>query len=201
MITLARTIHNLVEDLDVYAYRRGLPKICLLFMPLLYPTTWPVIVYRVHHYVFFAVKMPFVRQILLAILFCIARVINVLTSIEINRAAVIDQGIFIPHLGNIVVAHNTVIGKYASIHQGVTFGNEGRDTNATGMPNLGDSVYVGAGAKIVGGVKIGNGVMIGCNAVVVKDIPENATAVGVPARVINSKGSKGCIHYRKQKEQ
>lgn len=119
-----------------------------------------------------------------------------MTGIEIHESAIIGEGLYIAHLGNIVIGHDTVIGKHASIHQGVTFGGHGRNTEQCGFPKSGDFVYFGAGAKIVGGVIIGNHVMIGCNAVVVKDIPDNGTAVGIPARVVNYNGSHGCVHYR-----
>ncbi|MBQ4145326.1 MAG: serine acetyltransferase [Clostridia bacterium] len=84
------------------------------------------------------------------------------------------------HLNGIIISHYAKIGKNCTIHQQVTIAGGDGPVSAT----IGDNVYIGAGAKIIGDVHIGDNVKIGANAVVVKDIPANATAVGVPARVI-----------------
>lgn len=84
------------------------------------------------------------------------------------------------HLNGIIISHYAKIGKNCTIHQQVTIAQDENNESAT----IGDNVFIGAGAKIIGKVKIGDNVKIGANAVVVKDIPANATAVGVPARII-----------------
>lgn len=83
------------------------------------------------------------------------------------------------HKFGIVLNENAVIGDNVRIRHGVTLGS--------GKAVIGNNVDIGAGAKIIGNVRIGNGAKIGANAVVVKDIPDNCTAVGVPARVIPPK--------------
>lgn len=85
------------------------------------------------------------------------------------------------------------IGENCNISQGVTIGVVNRGPKA-GAPSIGDRVYIGPGAKIIGNIKIGNDVAIGANAVVTKDIPDNAVAVGVPAKVISYEGSAGYIN-------
>lgn len=84
------------------------------------------------------------------------------------------------HLNGIIISHYAKIGKNCTIHQQVTIAQDENNKAAT----IGDNVFIGAGAKIIGNVVIGDNVKIGANAVVVKDIPSNSTAVGVPARII-----------------
>ena len=84
------------------------------------------------------------------------------------------------HLNGIVISHYAKIGKNCTILQQVTIAQDENNKAAT----IGDNVFIGVGAKIIGDVKIGDNVKIGANAVVVKDIPANSTAVGVPARII-----------------
>lgn len=84
------------------------------------------------------------------------------------------------HLNGIIISHYAKIGKNCTIHQQVTIAQDENNKSAT----IGDNVFIGAGAKIIGNVTIGDNVRIGANAVVIKDIPPNCTAVGVPARII-----------------
>lgn len=83
----------------------------------------------------------------------------------------------------IVLQRRVVIGSNVLISQNVTIGGRG----SYGVPIIGDNVYIGAGAKILGDIKIGNGAKIGANAVVIKDVPANSTAVGVPAKILRKK--------------
>lgn len=188
---------NLLEDLDIYAYRRGWPKWTWFLMPIFYWTTWPIIDYRFNHWVYFKVKIPLIKQVLQVIGFFSHRFISTFLTVEISERAFIGKGLFIAHFGDIVIGHSTVIGNYLSIHQGVTFGGAGRGTDF-GSPAIGDRVYIGAGAKIIGKITLGNDVAIGCNAVVTKNFPNKVTIVGVPAKVINNDGSLGLVHYRNE---
>jgi len=103
-------------------------------------------------------------------------------GVEINSVN-IGEGLYLPHPNGIVIHPKVVIGKNCSILQQVTIGNNGNK----GLDNLaiiGNNVAIGAGVKIIGPVKIGNNVTIGANSVVVKDIPHNVVAAGVPAKII-----------------
>lgn len=100
----------------------------------------------------------------------------------------IGSGFYIGHYGGIVISPYSKIGKNCNLSHGVTLGQANRGSNI-GSPILGDNVYVGPGAKIVGAVRIGNNVAIGANCVVTKDIPDEAVVVGVPGKVISHKGS------------
>ncbi len=104
----------------------------------------------------------------------------------------IGSGFYIGHFGGIVVNGQSVIGKNCNISQGVTLGQANRGQNK-GYPTLGNDIYIGPGAKIVGSVKIGNNVAIGANCVVTKDIPDNSVVVGIPGKVISQDGSKGYV--------
>jgi serine O-acetyltransferase len=118
---------------------------------------------------------------------------EILTTIEISEHAVIEGGFYIAHLGNIVIAHHTKLGRHTSMHQGVTIGGSGHGGQ---FPVIGDRVYFGAGAKIIGPVEIGNDVVIGANAVVTKNIPDKAVVGGIPAKVISYQGSMNFVHFR-----
>jgi len=113
-------------------------------------------------------------------------------GISIPVATIIGSGFYIGHFGGVVVNGNSIIGKNCNISHGVTLGLANRGRNL-GCPTLGDNVYIGPGAKIVGAVKIGNNVAIGANCVVTKDIPDNSVVVGIPGKVISQIGSTGYI--------
>jgi len=99
----------------------------------------------------------------------------------------------IGHFGGIVVNQNVVIGKNFNISHQVTLGVANRG-NRKGYPVIGDNVYIGPGAKVIGNVRVGNHVAIGANCVVAKDIPDNSVVVGIPGKVISSEGSAGYIN-------
>jgi serine O-acetyltransferase len=114
-----------------------------------------------------------------------AFLVHVVWGIEISRHARIAPGLYIGHSGGIVVSSRAVLGARCSLSQGVTIGVNGSPDNP-GAPELGDDVYVGAGAKIFGPVRIGNNVKIGANAVVHRDIPDNAVVALDPGFTILS---------------
>jgi serine O-acetyltransferase len=111
-----------------------------------------------------------------------------LFGITIGVAANIGQRLTIEHSGAIVIHGCAEIGDDCVIRQGVTIGNRRMDAPFD-APKIGNRVNIGAGAKILGGVTIGDDVSIGANAVVIKDIPAGAIAVGVPAKIIFPKPS------------
>jgi serine O-acetyltransferase len=107
---------------------------------------------------------------------------QVLTGIELHCETVIGRRFKIEHFGDIIISGDAVFGDDCLIRNGVTVGV--RATGVRGAPVFGDRVDVGAGAKILGAIKIGNDVVIGANAVVLEDVPDGCTAVGVPARIV-----------------
>jgi serine O-acetyltransferase len=190
---------NLKVDLDSYSYRKGWPAWAWIVVPIFYPVSWPIITYRLNRWVVTRVHIPVVRQILRVLGFFLKRAAETLTTVEISEEAEIGKGIFIAHLGSIVISHHTRIGENVSLHQGVTTGGAGRGERFGG-PTLGDRIYIGAGAKIIGKVTVGDDAMIGCNAVVVKDVPAGASVGGIPAKVLNDLGSHGWVHFRGQRD-
>ena len=106
-------------------------------------------------------------------------------GIQIPKSARIGEGFYIGHYGGINIASEAVIGKNVNISQLVTIGESGQGDKA-GAPTIGDGVFIGAGAKVIGKIKVGNNVKIGANAVVYKDIPDNAVVVSYPGYKIIS---------------
>ena len=110
---------------------------------------------------------------------------EILTGIELPCEVVLGRRFRIDHFGGIVISGDAVFGDDCVIRNGVTVGL--RHTGKRGSPVIGDRVDIGAGAKILGPIRIGDDVAIGANAVVLKDVPANSIAVGVPARILPRK--------------
>lgn len=114
-------------------------------------------------------------------------------GISISPNTKIGSGFYIGHFGGIVVNEQSIIGENCNISQGVTLGQVNRG-GSKGFPMLGNNVYIGPGAKIIGSIKIGDNVAIGANCVVTKDIPDNSVVVGIPGKIISQKGSEGYVN-------
>jgi serine O-acetyltransferase len=114
-------------------------------------------------------------------------------GISIPPETEIGSGFYIGHFGGIVVNERSVIGKNCNISHGVTLGEANRGRNK-GYPVIGDNVYIGPGAKIVGAVRVGNNAAIGANCVVTRDVPDHAVVVGIPGKVISQEGSAGYVN-------
>lgn len=104
------------------------------------------------------------------------------TGIEIHPGARIGRRFFIDHGMGVVIGETSEIGDDCTLYHGVTLGGTSWEKGKR-HPTLGDDVIIGAGAKILGPIQVGNGARIGSNAVVVKDVPEGATMIGIPARM------------------
>ncbi|HWT06123.1 MAG TPA: serine O-acetyltransferase [Xanthomonadales bacterium] len=105
------------------------------------------------------------------------------TGIEIDPGATIGKGVFIDHGMGVVIGETAEVGDGCTIYQGVTLGGTSLQ-RVKRHPTLGRNVTVGSGAAVIGAIHIGDGAKIGANSVVVKDIPPNATVVGIPGRVV-----------------
>jgi serine O-acetyltransferase len=106
------------------------------------------------------------------------------TGIEIHPGATIGRRVFIDHGMGVVIGETAEIGDDCTLYHGVTLGGTSWD-HIKRHPTLGRGVIIGAGAKVLGNILIGDGAKIGSNAVVVRDVPAGATAVGIPARIID----------------
>ena len=111
---------------------------------------------------------------------------SVVTQSDVDLQATLGKGLMLPHPNGVVIHGEARIGDDCMIMQQVTVGmiDEGE------VPVIGNRVYIGAGAKIIGKLIVGDGARIGANAVVVNDVPSNATAVGIPARIIRRASAK-----------
>ncbi|MEI6302708.1 MAG: serine O-acetyltransferase [Betaproteobacteria bacterium] len=112
-----------------------------------------------------------------------------LTGIEIHPGATIGRRVFIDHGMGVVIGETAVIGEDCTLYHGVTLGGTSWNKGKR-HPTLGKGVVIGAGAKVLGPILVGDGAKIGSNAVVVRDVPAGATAVGIPARIILDEADK-----------
>lgn len=140
-----------------------------------------ILAYRISHW-FFQKKYFTIARI-------ISQISRFFTGIEIHPGAKIGKGLFIDHGMGVVIGETAEIGDNCLIYQGVTLGGTGKD-HGKRHPTLGNNVMVGAGAKVLGPFKVGDNAKIASNAVVLEEVPENATAVGVPARIVKRDGMK-----------
>ncbi|TRZ68502.1 MAG: serine O-acetyltransferase [Comamonadaceae bacterium] len=120
----------------------------------------------------------------------ISHIARALTGIEIHPGAKVGNRVFFDHAMGVVVGETAEIGDGCTIYQGVTLGGTSLYKGAKRHPTLGKNVVVSAGAKVLGGFEVGDGAKIGSNAVVIKPVPAGATAVGIPARILQSKSGE-----------
>ena len=142
---------------------------------LLYPTIHALIAYRIAH-LLYTKRLFFLARL-------ISQVSRFFTGIEIHPGAKIGKGLVIDHGMGVVIGETAEIGENVLLYHGVTLGGTGKDKGKR-HPTLGDNVIIGAGAKVLGPIYIGSNSKIGANSVVLKDVPEGATAVGIPAKNI-----------------
>lgn len=119
----------------------------------------------------------------------ISQAAKLITGIEIHPGATIGKNFFIDHGAGVVIGETAEIGDNCTLYQGVTLGGTGKDTGKR-HPTLGNNVMVGCGAKVLGPFKIGDNSKIAANAVVLKEVPPDSTAVGIPAKVVRTGGRK-----------
>ena len=110
------------------------------------------------------------------------------TGVEIHPGAKIGKGVFIDHGMGVVIGETAIVGDYTLIYQGVTLGGTGKESGKR-HPTLGSNVVVGAGAKVLGNIQISDRVRIGAGSIVLRDVPPDATVVGIPGRIIAPKSS------------
>lgn len=158
-------------DLQRYGVRRPFLK---------EQSIWAVWVYRFGRRL---LKRPpgLMRKILMQVYWLTFRFVETFTGICLPITSVIGPGLRIWHFGGIFLHTDVVIGARCTLRQGVTIGNRQADGP---VPVIGDDVEFGAYAQVLGGVRVGNGCRIGALSVVLTDMPDGSTAVGVPARII-----------------
>jgi serine O-acetyltransferase len=120
----------------------------------------------------------------------ISHVARFLTGIEIHPGATIGRRVFIDHGMGVVIGETAEVGDDCTIYQGVTLGGTSLYKGAKRHPTLGKGVVISAGAKVLGGFTVGDGARVGSNAVLLKPVPPGATAVGIPARILDKDAVK-----------
>ncbi len=181
---VARTVAAVREEIasDIAAVRQRDPAARSdLEILLLYSGVHAILAYRVAHKLYLSEHYFAARAV--------SQWARHKTGIEIHPGATIGKGLFIDHGMGVVIGETTEIGDNCTLYQGVTLGGTGKDVGKR-HPTLGNNVLVGAGAKVLGPFKINDNSKIAANAVVLEEVPENSTAVGIPARVVRRHGRK-----------
>ena len=175
-----RELKNLVLDIK----RIKTNSFNEFFYQVFEPALWVTILYRFAR-CFYLMDFYIIRIPLRVVVVIFFKISEICFGVAIRGSTEIGPGLYIGHVGLIRIHPDVKIGKNFTVTHGVTIGMQG--VGKKGVPVIGDNVFIGCGAKILGPVKIGNNVKIGANAVVVTDLPDNCTAVGVPARILLKK--------------
>ena len=146
-----------------------------------YPGVHAMFFYRITHFLW-NIKFKFTARFL-------SQVARFLTGIEIHPGATIGKRLFIDHGMGVVIGETTIIGDDCTLYQGVTLGGVGTGNHTTKRhPTLLNNVMISAGAKVIGNVTIGNNSIVGASSVVLKDVPDNCTVIGIPGRIVRENG-------------
>ena len=178
--TVAAVRQEIADDIAAVRERDPAAKSDLEIL-LLYSGVHAILAYRVAHKLYLSEHYLAARAI--------SQWARHKTGIEIHPGATIGRRLFIDHGMGVVIGETTEIGDDCTLYQGVTLGGTGKDVGKR-HPTLGNNVLVGAGAKVLGPFTIADNAKIAANAVVLKEVPENSTAVGIPARVVKQHGKK-----------
>ena len=167
---------------DIRAYKKNDPAATsAIQILLLYNGLHAVFWYRIAHWLHLH-HLCFTARL-------ISQVTKFFTGIEIHPGATIGRRLVIDHGTGIVIGETAEVGDDCLLYQGVTLGGTGKDVGKR-HPTLGNNVMVGSGAKVLGPFKVGNNVRIAANSVVLREVPDNATVVGVPGRIVKISGEK-----------
>lgn len=142
---------------------------------LLYPSIHARLAHMLSHFLY--------KKNLLFLARLISQLARFLTGIEIHPGATLGAGILIDHGMGVVIGETAELGDRITIYHGTTLGGTGKEKGKR-HPTVGNNVVIGAGAKILGNISIGSNSKIGANSVVINDVPEGATVVGIPGRVV-----------------
>ena len=170
----------LLETLTAYQKRDPAARSKLEIF-LLYAGVHAIIYHRIAHWLYCR-KLRFLAR-------CVSQWSRFWTGIEIHPGATIGRRLVIDHGTGIVIGETAVIGDDCLLYQGVTLGGTGKDIGKR-HPTLGNNVMVGCGAKLLGPFTVGDNARIAANSVVLRDVPQDATVVGVPGRVVRLRGEK-----------
>jgi serine O-acetyltransferase len=122
---------------------------------------------------------------------------RLVTGIEIHPGAEIGHRFFVDHGMGVVIGETAIVGDDVTLYQGVTLGGTGKETGKR-HPTIGNSVVIGAGARVLGNITIGENSRVGAGSVVLRDVPDNSTVVGVPGHIVFRAGKRVVITDPKQ---
>ena len=142
---------------------------------LLYPSIHARLAHMISHFLY--------KKNLLFLARLISQLARFLTGIEIHPGATLGAGILIDHGMGVVIGETAELGDRITIYHGTTLGGTGKEKGKR-HPTVGNNVVIGAGSKVLGNIKIGSNSKIGANSVVLHDVPEGATVVGIPGKVV-----------------
>ena len=142
---------------------------------LLYPSIHARLAHMISHFLY--------KKNLLFLARLISQIARFLTAIEIHPGATLGAGILIDHGMGVVIGETAELGDRITIYHGTTLGGTGKEKGKR-HPTVGDNVVIGAGSKVLGNIKIGSNSKIGANSVVLYDVHEGATVVGIPGKVV-----------------
>lgn len=174
---LKRAINKIKEDIKVI-YEKDPAATNLAEVLFCYPGLQALISHRIAHKLAYW-GVPFIPRF-------ISYLTRIITGIEIHPKAQIGNRFFIDHGEGVVIGETTIIGDDVLIYQQVTLGGTGNE-HGKRHPTIGNNVIIGAGAKVLGNITIGDNTRVGAGSVVVDDVPEHCTVVGVPGRVVQQK--------------
>lgn len=165
---------NFIKE-EINTILKNDPSIHSIIEVFLYPSFKVKLYYKISHFLYKRKR------------FLIARIISEKakrkTGIEIHPGATIGKNLFIDHGMGVVIGETCIIGDNVTLFHGVTLGGTGKEKGKR-HPTIGNNVFIGSGAKILGNIAIGNNVKIGANSVILESIPDNVTVVGIPGKII-----------------
>ncbi len=154
-----------------------------------YPGIWAIIHYRIAHRLYNR-GFHFLSRIIMGIT-------QIITNIDIHPRCKIGRRVFIDHGVGVVIGETAIIGDDVLIYQGVTLGGVSLEKEVKRHPTIRSGAVISAGAKVLGNITIGKNAKVGANSVVIKDVPDDSTAVGIPARVISKGKDKSQLSHNK----
>jgi len=171
---LLNTLKLIIEDIQA-CFERDPAARNIFDVLLTYSGFHATLVHRIAH-LLWRIHIPMLPRLL-------SHLARFITGIEIHPGAVIGRSFFIDHGMGVVIGETTEIGDHVTLYQGVTLGGTGKESGKR-HPTIGHHVIIGAGAKVLGANQIGDYVRIGANAVVLGSVPDHATVVGVPGKIL-----------------
>lgn len=148
----------------------------------LHPAVWSIAAYRLSHWLYVDKPSPLLRMPLKLVAFVAVKFCVVFMEMDIDPQAKIGGGFYIGHIGGVHINPGAVLGTNCDLAHRVTIGASAMGRQ--GIPVLGNDVYVGTGAVLVGKIKVGDGAKIAANTLVMSNVPAGATVMGVPGRII-----------------